>query len=266
MQAIRLLKEKELEKKASEIRDEGLLLYRSEKASWIGTDIFMEKYPGDKSQMHAYFSYIEGPLTKFIFYSKDSKVIATITFDNIIVSNHAVPDFSVRDFTELEKAYYNLRQAAEKAISGDTLFKYYEKTNLNLVCVIDDNRKDVYALTGTAESGLILFGNDYLLRFDKSYKNLSKEPLHRSLIPLHYPSKEPNTMGMVHTHLPEFSPFITPTDICTGMLYKDFSENKIYTTVSADYLSIWNCESMHLAIIPMKTVKKIVDSDEKKNK
>ena len=52
--------------RAQPIVREGKELYRSEMASWYGTDIFLEKYK-DKANIGGYFSYSENNKSKFLF-------------------------------------------------------------------------------------------------------------------------------------------------------------------------------------------------------
>lgn len=243
----------ELEKVAASIRAEGLLLYRSERASWLGTDYFMEQYLGTRESIGGYFSYFSGDTTTCVFYSKEEplQIIGTVHFEDILhIPNYRV-DLTKREFTKTEREYYALRKAAQTSMKADTIFRYYEHCNVNLVCVIDEKRKDVYVLTATSGLSTVIFGNDYLIQFDKLLKHISTRRLHMALIPLHYPPENKDQAGIIHTHLPEFSPFITPTDICTAMLYTEIAQNRIFTTVSHDYFCHFDAATTELHIFPL---------------
>ncbi len=54
--------------KAKPIVEEGKRLYRSEMASWYGTDLFLEKYDTHEN-IGGYFSYTENDISKCIFFS-----------------------------------------------------------------------------------------------------------------------------------------------------------------------------------------------------
>ncbi|WP_230380052.1 hypothetical protein [Kaistella gelatinilytica] len=69
----------DLQKIAKEIKDEGIILYRSEMASWYGTDIFIANYP-QRENISGYFSYIDEGVPKCIFFSGENKVIGTVAF------------------------------------------------------------------------------------------------------------------------------------------------------------------------------------------
>ena len=62
-----------------EILSEAKLLYYSEKASWTGTDVFLEKFPEKRNQIGGYFSYSEDNNHKCIFFSNDSMPIVLAT-------------------------------------------------------------------------------------------------------------------------------------------------------------------------------------------
>lgn len=246
-----ILSTEELQKIAFKIKTEGLLLYRSERTSWLGTDLFLEKYTGKRDDIGGYFSYQDGASSKCIFYSKgnDRKVIGTVNFNDVILDDKNLVNISERDFTPLEKKYVLLRDSAMKIILNDTNVKHYNNSNINLVSVIDENRQEVYIITATSLSDRVLYGNDYLLKFDNNFKLLSVSPLHRGLIPVSRDNSD-SAAGHIHTHLPEFSPFITATDICTTLLYMDFLGKAMCNTISKEYISFWNSETMSLIIIP----------------
>lgn len=255
--------------RAQPIVAEGKRLYRSERASWLGTDLFLEAYK-DRANIGGYFSYAEGDLTKCIFFSKSDekpRVIGTISFDSSYNTQTARLDLAERDFTPNESDLYAIRKVAKAAIASDTLFKTYKNTNLNLVPLISGGEKKVYILTGTNQNDVVIFGNDYLLTFGKDNRIISKKQLHRNIIPINYGDKVKEAgevEGAIHSHLPETGDFITATDICTLMLYEKLAKWKQHNVVSQNYLSIWSCATDQLVVIPMSTVDKINKDQEKR--
>jgi len=255
---------------AQPIIAEGKLLYRSEMASWYGTDLFLETYK-NKENIRGYFSYIDNDLTKCIFFSAADKpkVIGTISFDSTYDTKTANVNLTEREFTKVESDLYEIRKIALAEINSDTLFKSYNNTDLNLIPLINGQDKKVYVLTGPKNSGVVIFGNDYLLTFDNDNKLLLKKQLHKNIIPVYYGGKEEEgkqIVGAMHSHLPETGEFITATDICTLMLYSKFAKWKTHNVVSKEYLNIWNCETNTLTVIPMSTLDKINNDQEKRNK
>jgi hypothetical protein len=253
---------------AQPIVAEGKLLYKSEMASWYGTDLFLENYK-NRNNIGGYFSYTDQEISKCVFFSKSDnpKVIGTISFDSTYNTSTANMDLSEREFTSYENDIYVIRRIALSEVNSDTLFKTYKNTNLNFIPLIRNNEKRVYILTGPQQNNVVIFGNDYLLSFDKNNKLILKKQLHKNIIPIYFGGKElegKQIEGAMHSHLPETGDFITATDICTLMLYEKFAKWKTHNVVSKKYLNIWNCETDQLTVITMKAVDKINKDQEKR--
>ncbi|MDF2933522.1 MAG: hypothetical protein K0R36_2853 [Chryseobacterium sp.] len=229
-----------LEKISKEINEEGIALYRSEMASWYGTDIFRENY-AKMENVSGYFSYIDESVPKCIFFSKENKVLATIAFPTNYNPKDAKLDLKERDFTSLEIEYFTIRQNALARIKNDTIFKSYKNTNFNIVPIIRNKVKKVYVLTGPSVDNVIIFGNDYLITFNNKNEVKNVERLHNSMIAQNInDDKVGKTVSGVHSHVIENWQTMTPTDICTLMLYQKFTNWESYITVSKKFTSIWN--------------------------
>jgi hypothetical protein len=254
---------------AQPIVAEGKLLYKSEMASWYGTDLFLENYK-DRANIGGYFSYTDNELAKCIFFSKADKpkVIGTISFDSTYNIQAAIVNLTEREFNKIENDLYETRKLALAEIDADTLFKTYKNTNLNLIPLINGNEKKVYVLTGPKNSGVVIFGNDYLLTFDSNNQLLVKKQLHKNIIPVYYDAKEEGkqAFGAMHSHLPETGEFMTATDICTLMLYAKFAKWDQHIVVSEKYMNIWDCKTERLVVLPKDVVDKINKDQEKRNK
>ncbi|MFT3902214.1 MAG: hypothetical protein QM727_03535 [Niabella sp.] len=110
-----------------------------------------------------------------------------------------------------------------------------------------------------------IFGNDYLLIFDKGNRLITKKQLHKNIIPIEYGNvaEGKEVEGTMHSHLPETGDFITATDICTLMLYEKFAKWKTHHVVSQKYLNIWNCETDQLTVVLKEDIEKINKGQEK---
>ncbi|WP_260118711.1 hypothetical protein [Elizabethkingia anophelis] len=250
----------DLEAIAKEIKDEGIKLYRSEMASWYGTDVFLVNYK-NKENIGGYFSYINDNVPVCIFFSKENKVIGSVAFPASYNPKDSRLDLTVRDFTNVEKEYFDIRQKALQRIKTDTIFKAYKDTNLNLIPILDKSKSGqnkVYILTGTTQNNLVLFGNDYLITFNKDNDIEKTEKLHKSLIAMKTKDeKGENMVSGVHSHiLPDWL-YITPTDICTLMLYQHIHNLESYITISKKYTSIWDCKNNNLAIMKTEDFEKM---------
>lgn len=253
---------------AQPIVAEGRLLYKAEMASWYGTDLFLEKNT-KRENIGGYFSYTDNGTARCVFFSRgpNASVIGTISFDSSYNTETAKTEMTERSFSKIENELYVIRKLAMQEIENDTLFKSYQNTSLNLIPLINEQGKKVYVLTGPRETGVVIFGNDYLLTFDKDNKLLAKKQLHRNIIPVYYgKDDDKNAIGAMHMHLPETGHFITATDICTLLLYAKFAKWKQHNVISEKYLNIWNCESEQLTVIPRDVIEKINEDQEKKNK
>lgn len=265
---ISVLGQKNLSKEAQQIVAEGKLLYKSEMASWYGTDLFLENYK-TRENIGGYFSYIDNEIAKCIFFSKadNPKVIGTISFDSSYNLKTAKIDLTERDFNKIETDLYQIRKIVLNEINtnSDGLFKFYKNTNLNIIPLINGQEKKAYILTGPQKSGVVIFGNDYLLTLDKNNKLVTKKQLHKNIIPIDYGNIEDGkeVESAMHSHLPETGDLITATDICTLMLYEKFAKWKTHNVVSEKYLNIWNCETNELTVIPTKAIEKISNDQEK---
>jgi hypothetical protein len=248
-----------IDKQTSAIIEEGRMLYKSEMASWYGTDIFLEKFSNKKANTSGYFSYVENNISKCIFFSKGEfpKVIGTISFDSTYNIKTAIADGTERDFTSEELDLYLIRKIALAEIKKDTIFKTFENTSLNIIPIINKTVKKVYVLTGPSNDGVVIIGNDYLLTFGKNSKLTEKKQLHKNIIPINYAKTESEEVVTMHTHLPETGEFITATDICTILLYEKFAKWKQHIVISREYVSFWDCNKDTLTVLTKKAWDKI---------
>lgn len=260
----------DLQTRIKTIVDEGKRLYRSEMASWYGTDLFLVNYKS-RTNVGGYFSFTtKEDVSKCIFFSKAEKpkVIGTISFDKTFNPELAKIDLNEREFTAIENDLYVLRKVALATINTDTLFKRYSNTDLNLIPLVYNNEKKVYVLTGPKQGGAVILGNDYLMTFDSNNQLITRKPLHKNIIPVPYAGKQSDgteIVSTIHSHLPETVDLITSTDICTLMLYEKFAKWKSHKVVSQKYLSTWDCAKDELTVVEMGAVEKMVKEQEHAN-
>ncbi|SHG61388.1 hypothetical protein [Chryseobacterium sp. OV279] len=249
---------------SKEIKEEGVALYQSEMASWYGTDVFKEGY--DKmDNVGGYFSYVDKTVPKCIFFSKNNKVIATISFPANFNPKDAKKDFSEREFTATEYDYFSIRQRALTRVQNDTIFKNYKNASLNLIPVIKNNTKKVYVITGPSISNIVIFGNDYLITFNDKNDIQKVEKLHQGMIVQKIKDDDGGeSSGGAHSHILENWQAITPTDICTLMLYQRFTNWENYTVVSKKYISLWDSKSNNVSVMTSEDYDKMNKEEEKK--
>ncbi|GAB3917890.1 hypothetical protein [Mucilaginibacter boryungensis] len=253
---------------ADSISAEGKMLALSEMASWYGTDVFLAKCKSRLSRAGGYLSYNTGSGMNNIFFSKDEKpvVLATMSFTLPDISmNGCKVDSTERKLTNAEAELYAIRKVAMAALiaNKDSIFRFYKNTGTNPVPIIVNGQKRVYFLTSPKSNGQVIFGNDYLLTFDKDNHITSTKKLHNNLITINTKPAPDDTshavqVAGVHNHLGNTSPFITATDICTMILYHNATTWKQYYVISPTYISIWDFQGAHLTIITKEAWDKIM--------
>ena len=254
-----------------EIVAEGWLMYYSERASWHGSDIFLARFPEKRDLSGGYFSYTDPDTKKhkcvFFDQAADPGALVTISFDDSFVVEAAEVSTDARKLTPYEKELAALRKKTEETVDNDKsgFFTRYENTSLNVIPLIVDGKKKVYILTGTSVNGVVLFGNDYLLTFDKNNKLKSKKKLHNNLIPIEYDNNNLNATTM-HSHMESTGELITATDICTLLLYGPYASWEAHYVISDDNVCIWNCKNEKLFVITRKAWEKIAKHQAEKAK
>lgn len=264
--SLSIFSQKSVDQQIESIKKEGVKLYKSEMASWYGTDIFIEQYQ-NKENIGGYLSYSEKDKNICIFYSNSNKpkVIGTIAFDDSFDITKVNIDLTERAFNSTENQLYILRKKAQDIIYNDetSFFQHYENTKFNLIPLIEKEVSKVYLLTGPSISNVVVFGNDYLLTFNKQNELIDKKALHKNIIPIEFGEEGENIESTMHSHLPETGDLMTATDICTLMLYGKFTSWKKHLVVSENYLNIWNMADDSYHIMTMDAVNKIIEeSDE----
>ena len=247
----------------------GKLLYRTEMASWYGSDVFMERFPGRLDSSGGYFSYPNGDHTTCIFFTRDEepRSLGRFSFDSTFNVNNVMIDANPGALTTLESELFRMRRAAIEVMSNNDYFERYEDMNFNLIPLRDGDKRLIYVLSGPKKNGVIVIGNDYLLTLDKGYQVRSRVRLHKNIqiMPYEPDGTEEVTMS-VHSHLPETGDFITATDICTLMLYAPFADWPQHLVISENWVSIWNCKSNELSVITRKAWDRIYKDQEKRHR
>lgn len=243
---------------ASDLEKEGKELFLLEKTAWMGSDILREVHK-NPTKIAGYFSYREGEGTRCVFFSRDKnpKIIAAVSFDASFAEEKTIVNLTERIMYNDEKILYEIRKKALAEFNTDSLFKTYSNSNINIIPIVYNDERKVYILTSPEQSGVVLFGNDYEIRFDKENNIISKEALHRGLIPVYYEGRDGLAKASVHSHVEGKSSFITVTDICTLMLYKDFIPWHRHYVVSSRYVSVWDCKLSKLKIITREEFDKL---------
>ncbi|MEM6772692.1 MAG: hypothetical protein AAF597_19090, partial [Bacteroidota bacterium] len=205
-----------IEEQKQAVVAEGFALYRLEKAAWNATDIVQAQDEGIADNIGGYITYSDGGLTHCTFYDQQTppQVLVSLAFDSTFNPAVAVTDYTPRSLTEQELRLTQLRQEGIKALQQDTSLRSYENTSFNLVPIVYAGVPKMYVLTGPQVSGVVVFGNDYLVTFDDEDKAAKVEKLHSDIIPVPYEKDGQPIEDVIPAHTDPDRALMTPTDIC----------------------------------------------------
>jgi hypothetical protein len=257
-------------KETERILEEGKLLFRLEKGSWYGTDDMLTRFETKKDSVGGYLSYeTDNSQINTIFFSKfeSDKILVRYSFDSLPKVKPIKIDTTNNIASELEKNLILIRQDAKDRASSneDEFFTYYENTALNFIPVIKGNERNVFVLTGPQVSDLVLIGNDYKLSYDKKNKFDKKMKIHNSILQFPYNSgdKENKMVETFHSHI--VTEYISSTDICTLLLYKNYVEWNKHIVMNKKEVSIFDMEKETLFTMKRKAWERIDEHQNAKN-
>lgn len=280
--------QKRLEKEKNKIFGEGLALYTLILANWTSNDLYYEN-EFNTGYIKGYLSYREKDTIKTIFWREidtttaeykaknfqkagDTGVVAlqqpkkmedlrmivkTIIYPKMSIkkTNAEIIDEEEREPSEIEKMLMEYRAMAYHAINTDTsFFKLYAGTSLKAVPFDAGKEVKVYVYSAVKKEGIVPFGGDYLLVYDKKTKTIfEKTSLHNDciFISVQYKGKSYDaSKATLHTHKEGASELITPTDIAALMLYKNQLEWDEHHVIGGKYTSVFTLVDKKLDIMP----------------
>ena len=244
----------------SSAETKGIQLFYSEKSSWEGTDIMLRDYKHLLPLSGGYFTIVEKQSTTFILFSKDEKPVSLlkIKFDLKPTFKVSVIDTAKSKLTKSELKYFEIRKLAFNRFYQGLINNYIDSTFIvprnskpNFIPIVDGKNKYVYILSASSTGKKCFFGGDYKLTFDNNNKNISIKKLHLEITsyPLYDTSFVPKQKTINHFHDEEDGDFITETDICTALLYKDIVGYNYYTVSSKKLAILLDCNDLMLTVI-----------------
>lgn len=262
------------EKEQKAIIDEGYELYRLELASWNSSDLLTSIWGiSTLDSIEGYLSYRQGNAYNTIYYGgeKEFRIYANFVFDSLSSIQSAIMDLTPRAAAHRETQLITMRTDALERIGKNegNFFEPHEKTSFNLIPMITANERKVIVLCGPQETGNVLFGNDYVLEYGEDNKFKAQTRLHGNLsvIPMETTPDSLHVFATAHTHAHPASGYITPTDICTLLLYGDYTNWEQHSVISENYFSIWDLKKKTLRIVASNAAEKTekIRQEKKKN-
>lgn len=229
----------EIKLKTDSILDEARLLYKYEKSAWVASDLAAGNSDVNM-RIKDYIVYHSGDTIRSVMLDTDNNSINEFTF----IGDYNKPaneSTELRPLNGYELNLINIKQNIVSEISNEKYnIGYPEGFNLNLVLIATDTGYKFYILTGTSQSNMIPFGNDYLFVADKEGQIVYWKKFHSRLIPVETngPDGE-NIRFTTHSHL-KTEPFISATDICTFKLYGSLyglDEFSVYSPALSTYFT-----------------------------
>lgn len=249
-------------RKTDQILAEGKLLYKLEKASWHSSDDYLFRFPFQRDSVGGYISYsgVDNKINTIFFnrFNPDQVLVHYYYGENPEVKPLKIND-QKRKATKNEEDLIALYMDARKNLmeNSDSFFNFYPDTSFNIIPLIQDRKKQVFLITATEVSGMLILGNDYILDYNNRNNLRNKSKIHNSI--LHFPATSSEDEKMIQTtyHSHVVTEYISSTDICTLLLYRDHVEWKKHIVVSENQVSIFDMELETLNTMKTKDWEKL---------
>ena len=247
------------EKERQAILKEGIMLYHLELASWNASDL-LDGIGGINTldSIGGYVSYRMGSNYNTVYYGEkqSDRIYAHFIFDSLCSVMSATLDMTPRAAGKTETALITLREDSLQRIEKNdgNFFTKHPGIYFNLVPVIAGSEMKVFVFSAGGADDEIILGNDYVLAYQKDYKLLSRKKLHGELISLPMDSDAEYKQESItsHEHKGSSSPSITSTDICTLLLYEEYTSWNKHLVFSPQLVSIFDMENRKLEVITRK--------------
>jgi hypothetical protein len=255
-----------LQRQQQLILAEGLALYESERTSWIATDLLMARQP-DKNSLGGYVTYADGDSMRTVFFAQSpEKSTLTAQYVFSFPRTAILPTTGrlqrARPASVREQQLYALRRQVYEELTQPQVggpYGFPPQTQPNIVLLDQGSAPQAYVLTGPQEAGVLPIGNDWLMTFTAAGKLQEVERLHNSYLGMRLPEGNKVVEGGMHTHLPAH-PYITPTDICSLLLYQEAFPVKNHYVIGPKYVSIFDVTQKVLLLMEKKAFDKIYKS------
>ncbi len=241
----------------TEILSEGLELYKLERVAWISTDKILDESSSNQYVFNGYLSYKDSISYVSIYYYHDSfdtkiKFTAKNLIQDTINKKNTFIIKEDRIPTDYELLLIKVKENAIDLISDSpNLNKHADIINYNIALIDKGEQIYCFLLPGSFSNSVFYVGGDYILKFSKNAVFQEIEALHKTLIPMRK-LKDTQVYKSYHTHLPEFSPYMTSTDICQFKLYGKLIAGCIefiVLDVLERFVSIYNSETDNFKIV-----------------
>ncbi|UOQ64511.1 hypothetical protein [Hymenobacter volaticus] len=193
----------------------------------------------------------------------DSKALTipyAFNFHRTAIRPEAARQSAARPASVREQRLFAIRERVEEELAthqvAGTSYRFPENTRPNIVLLENAKGVRAYVLVGPQTAGVLPIGNDFLLSFDTGGKLRTVERLHNSYLAMSPPENTERIEAGMHSHLPAH-PYITPTDICSLLLYQDAFPAPQHIVMGREYVSIFDIQKQQLLLLTKKAFDKI---------
>lgn len=232
----------------------GKAIAQHRKAAALAMQTISGKVKLQEAELSGYITYFRNGTFVTAFYDGDidsASVKYTTVTPESLNKNEVQFAAKTRQPSSLEKNLISVREKVYEDLSYDTSFyTFYENLGFELVTLERKYGFQAYLMPTSKETGVILFGNDYLLIFDNALEQVRRIKLHEELtsVPVSVEAKgaQVTEMGSMHQHGEKDSPLITPTDVAAILLAKDIVQWDQHMVMSPKFLSIFYLDEKQL--------------------
>jgi hypothetical protein len=236
---------------AAAILREGHALYQLERAAWVSTDLLRTSHL-PLAQVTDYFSYARADSVCTLFVGGPAAapvVLAEYRYPQQLIGPGTARAFGPRHLLPPERRLLGVRQQSLADLQHIPGLELPAGASFNPVLLPKGDQTWVYVLTAATRPGVVVLGNDYLLRYNAQGRLLARRKLHPGPIPLGTPPAGARVRTTLHAHGAAAGAYITPTDVCTLLLYRGQLPGASHLVMSRKYVSIFSLADARLVIL-----------------
>jgi len=251
---------------ADSILEEGRMLYHIELADRNSELELNQKY--SKEEVKHRLSYTDGRSIYTLFFTEKGKHVRfEFTYPGLTKPSEYEIAGTKRKPSKLEKRLFKCLVKTENAIATDTTFiKPFPNFSHRKIFVVQHGKITGYVFPNSILKHVVPFGNDFQFHFSRKGKLKSIDKQHtKFLLVESNPQLEDDeqVVSGAHGHSNNYSPFMTATDVCTLLLYKQYLAWNQHVVVHDRYVSFFDLTRESLDIYPASEVEGVAQPEEK---
>lgn len=209
----------EMNKINDSICQEARMLYRYELAGWNSSDLFFDNCR-NQNRASGSITLLDGDTLRVVYFDKNAMEVL-YDYRISITSGEATTKDSVRPMDDKETSHLQrIMVLMDKIMTEDIKIANVPKDVASFnhdIIRINDSITRVYFIMGALQPRMIPFGNDFSVDFNNANEVVAKRSYHHSFCPVTWEEGNP-PVSITHSHTHD-NPYMSPTDVCTFLLY-----------------------------------------------